>query len=151
MKEIITDIVFPGAAILGGAITIYIYYRNSQLQRAQWLYSLFEKFFYQSRYAEIRQLLDYDNEQEIKRLREALTSHTEEQLEEKLVDYLNFFEFIASLWQLRQLPMREIRMMFDYYIKRLGDHDFVMKYLQDEGFEGLTALVVKVRESKEPQ
>lgn len=155
MKEIITDIVIPGVAILGagigGAITIYIYYRNSQLQRAQWLYSLFEKFFYQSRYAEIRRLLDYDNEQEIKRLRDALTSHADEKLEEELVDYLNFFEFIASLWQLRQLPMGEIRMMFDYYIRRLGDYDFVMQYLQDEGFEGLTALVVKIRELKELQ
>lgn len=65
MKEIITDIIIPGTAVLGaiigGAITIYIYYRNSKLRRAEWLYSLFEKFFYQSQYPEIRQLLDYDN------------------------------------------------------------------------------------------
>ncbi len=153
MKEIITDIVIPGTAVLGagigGAISIYIYYRNSKLQRAQWLYSLFEKFFYESRYAEIRQLLDYDNEQEINRLRETLTSHSEAQLEEKLVDYLNFFEFIASLWGLRQLSIREIRMMFNYYIRQLGEYDFVMKYLQNEGFEGLAGLVVKIRGLKE--
>jgi len=153
MKNFITDIIIPGAAVLGaaigGAITIYIYYRNSQLERAQWLYSLFEKFFYQERYAEIRRLLDYDNEEELERLKKALKSHSEEQLEENLVDYLNFFEFIATLWQLRQLPIKEIRMMFDYYIQRLGDYDFIMNYLNQEGFEGLSELVAEVKKLRE--
>ena len=27
-------------------------------------------------------------------------------LQEKLVDYMNFFEFIASLWAIRELKMR---------------------------------------------
>lgn len=36
-------------------------------------------------------------------------------------------------------------MMFDYYIRRLGDYDFVMSYLTREGFEGLSALVAEVR------
>lgn len=82
------------------------------------------------------------------RLRQALESHSEEVLEEKLVDYLDFFEFIASLWHLRQLPIREIRMMFDYNVRRLGDYDFIMDYLEKEGFEGLIELVKKVRETK---
>ena len=157
MIEIIKYIVIPGAAVffagIGGAITIYIYYRNSQLQRAQWLYSLFEKFFYECQYADIRQLLDYPkaNEQAIKRLQDVVKSHADVKLEEKFVDYLNFFEFIASLWKLGQLPMREIQMMFDYYIRRLGDYDFVMNYLQCENFEGLAALVVKVRSLKKPE
>lgn len=152
MKEIITDIVIPGAAVvgaaIGGAITIYIYYQNSRLQRAQWLYSLFEKFFYELRYTEIRRLLDYNVTSEIERLRSALEAHSDAQLEENLVDYLNFFEFIASLWQIRQLPMKEIRMMFEYYIRRLGDYDFIMKYLEEAGFEGLITLVAEVRRLK---
>lgn len=153
LKEIIAAIIIPGAAVLGaavgGVITIYIYYRNSQLRRAEWLYSLFEKFFYQSRYSDIRRLLDYDNKQEVERLRIALANHANDQLEEKLVDYLNFFEFIATLWQLRQLPIQEIRMMFDYYIHRLGDYDFILAYLKEQGFEGLTDLVREVRELKD--
>ena len=153
MIEIIKNILIPGFAVLGavigGAITIYIYNRNSQLQRAQWLYFLFEKFFYHTQYAEIRRLLDYENDEEINRLRSALASHCEEQLEEKLVDYLNFFEFIASLWSMRQLPIKEVRMMFDYYIRRLGDYDFIMDYLNQVGFEGLTTLIAEVRRLKE--
>ena len=150
---IIKDIIIPGVVVLGGgiggAITIYIYYRNSKLRRAEWLYSLFEKFFYQSMYADIRRLLDYDNEEQINRLRETIRCHSEITLEEKLIDYLNFFEFISSLWRLRQLPIKEIRMMFDYYIRRLGDYDFIMEYLQEQGFEGLLQLVSEVRKMNE--
>jgi hypothetical protein len=39
MEEVIKDIIIPGAAVvgaaIGGAITIYTYYQNSRLQRAQ--------------------------------------------------------------------------------------------------------------------
>ncbi|PNE13003.1 MAG: hypothetical protein CR217_00560 [Beijerinckiaceae bacterium] len=73
---IFKDLIIPGIAVLSGiigaAITIYIYYRNSNLRRAEWLYSLFEKFYYQSSYADIRRLLDYGNEDSIQRLRGAL-------------------------------------------------------------------------------
>ncbi len=155
MKEIVASIIIPGVAVLGaavgGAITIYVYYRNSQLRRAEWLYSLFEKFFYQSRYSDIRRLLDYDNKQEVERLRTSLANHTDDQIEGNLVDYLNFFEFIATLRQLRQLrqlSIQEIRMMFDYYLHRLGDYDFILVYLKEQGFEGLIDLVREVRELK---
>jgi hypothetical protein len=146
---IIKDLIIPGIAVLNGtigaAITIYIYYRNSNLRRAEWLYSLFEKFYYQSSYADIRRILDYGNEDSVQRLRGALQSHTEESLEEKLVDYLNFFEFIASLWKLRQLPIKEIQMMFEYYIRRLESYDFILEYLQAWGFEGVLELIGEVR------
>lgn len=38
--------------------------------------------------------------------------------------------------------------MFDYYLRELGDYDFILAYLKDQGFEGLTALVREVRELK---
>ena len=73
-----------------------------------------------------------------------MQSHSDDSLEEKLVDYLNFFEFIASLWKLRQLPIEEIQMMFDYYIRRIGSYGFIMEYLQEQGFEGVLQLVREV-------
>jgi len=73
--------------------------------------------------------LTIGNEDSVRRLRGALQNHTEESLEEKLVDYLNFCEFIASLWKLRQLPIKEIQMMFEYYIRRLESYDFILEYL----------------------
>lgn len=151
MTHIITGLVIPvltliGAAV-GGGITIYIYYRNSRLRRAEWLYSLFEKFFCGTSYARIRMILDYESPEDIKGLQRALETHSDPELEEAMVDYLNFFEFVASLHQLRQLTTQEVRMVFDYYIRRLGDHPFVMTYLIEpkQGFEGLVRLVHEVR------
>lgn len=147
-KDIIIPGIAVGVAIIGVPITIGIYYRNSKLRRTEWLYSLFEKFFYESRYADIRKLLDYDEEQ-IVEFSQKLQDHSDVALEEKLVDYLNFFEFISILWQLRQLEIKEIRMMFDYYIRQLGDYDFVMEYLKNQNFEGLAQLVAKTRQMNE--
>ncbi len=149
MEDLWARVIIPGAAVLtgaiGGGITIYIYYKNSKLEKAKWLNSLFEKFFYHDKYSEIRQLLDYSRKEKIEELKKVVKTHEQEEIEEKLVDYLNFFEFISSLKKMNQLSIQEIRMMFDYYIRRLGDYDFLMKYLDEEGFDGLKDLVVEVR------
>ena len=84
-------------------------------------------------------------------LRKSLSSHTDIELEEKLFDYLNFFQFIASLWRIGQVSIREINLMFEYYICLLGEFHFLMKFIRDEGFEGLAELVSKVREMKNSQ
>jgi hypothetical protein len=144
-KDLIIPVIAVLSGIIGAAITIYIYYRNSNLRRAEWLYSLFEKFYYQSSYAGIRRILDYGNEDGVRRLRSALQGHADESLEEKLVDFLNFFEVIASLWKLRQLSIKEIQMMFEYCIRRIENHDFILEYLQAWGFEGVLELVGEVR------
>jgi hypothetical protein len=146
IKDIIIPVLALLGASLGGTITIYIYYRNSQLRRAEWLYSLFEKFYCQKQYSEIRQLLENYDPDRLKMFELNLPKHSERVLEEKLVDYLNFFEFIASLWLLKQLPIEEIRMMFDYYIRQLFKYEFIMDYLKREGFEGLIKLIGEVRE-----
>ena len=149
MEDLFARVIIPSAAVLtaavGGGITIYIYYKNSKLEKAKWLYSLFEKFFYEDKYDEIRQLLDYDRKDKIEELKTVIKSHSQEDLEEKLVDYLNFFEFISSLKKMNQLSLSEIQMMFDYYIRRLGDYDFLMEYLDEESFNGLKELVIEVR------
>jgi hypothetical protein len=147
--NIFKDLLIPIAGIIIASFaafqSISVYKKNSEFERSKWLYSLFEKFFYENQYSEIRRFLDYDDEPEIQRLKEAVISHTETQLEEKLVDYLNFFEFIAILWKLEQLSISEIRMMFDYYIRRLGEYDFVMHYLEQQSFENLNELVKEIR------
>lgn len=149
----LADVIIPSVAVvvaaIGGGITIYIYYKNSRLEKAKWLYSLFEKFYYEGNYSEIRSIIDYNREHHISKLFLALTKHDNEELEEKMVNYLNFFEFIASLWKMNQLTLMEIRMMFDYYIRRLGDYDFILEYLENEGFEGLKDLVKEARGAKD--
>ena len=94
---------------------------NNRLRRTDLLNALFEKFFYQSKYAKIRKHIDYSSKHDdlMKRLEESLINHNknEEDLEEKCVDFFNFFEFIAVLWKLKQLQIKEIKYMFEYYKK----------------------------------
>ena len=147
--SIVKDIIIPIAAILaaavGGFFSLYIYFENSKLRKAEWLYSLFEKFFCESNYAEIRQLIDYGSEAEIQKLAAAIKNRSDIALEERLVNYLNFFEFIANLWLLKQVHITEVKMMFEYYIKRLGDHQFLNAYLADNGFEGVRKLTLALQ------
>ncbi len=56
---------------------------------------------------------------------------------EPLVDYLNFFEFVASLWKLRQLKIKEVEMMFEYYIRNLAEKPEIVRFIEREGFERL--------------
>lgn len=147
-KEIILPSLTVGFSILGGMFAMYVYYQNSKLKRAEWLYSLFDKFFYDSKYSTIRRIIDYADIKEIKKLIDGINSKDNHDLEEQLVNYLNFFEFIANLWILKQVPLVEIEMMFEYYIKRIKDHDFIMIYIKKNGFEGVAKLVEKVTYEK---
>ncbi len=60
---------------------------------------------------------------------------------EGLVDYLNFFEYISSLWKTGQLTQTEIFMLFDYYLRLIRKHDFVWNFVREHGFENLAELV----------
>lgn len=144
-KDNILPILTPIGALIASGSAAYTYRRNSKLRRAEWLYSLFEKFFCEDKYADIRQIIDYAKTAELNKLKQALSTHDNTLLEEKLVNYLNFFEFIANLWLLKQVPFNEIKMMFDYYIRRLGDHDFIVDYIKSNGFEGLVKLMAEIK------
>ena len=92
------------AAVTGGVVTIHTYRRNSGLKRAEWLYQLHQKFYEEAIYKEMRHLIDYEREEQIQKLKKGIENDCEDELIESLVDYLNFFDFIASLWKLKQLP-----------------------------------------------
>lgn len=130
------------AALLGGAITIRTYIRSVQVRRAEWLHTLYRSFYEQHTYDEMRRILDYKGSN-FDTLIEQLSDNTDQQhtLREKLVDYLNFFEFIASLWQIGQLETREILMLFDYYIRYLSHNETIRDYVRLHGFEGLNLLI----------
>ena len=100
------------------------------------------------KYKRIRYIIDYEREEDIKRLKKGVVDDCEDELVEELVDYLNFFEFIASLWTMKQLTSKEIAMVFEYYILRIYDHEFIVNFLNNEGFKQLPLLVAKLNEGK---
>lgn len=120
---------------------------NNKLRRTDLLNALFEKFFYQNKYSEIRKHLDYSSKHDdlMKLLKEALIDHANEEIEERCVDFFNFFEFIAVLWKLGQLKIKEIKFMFEYYIKMIDNNAYAKQYLEDNGFENLLDLINKIK------
>ncbi|MCL4427797.1 MAG: hypothetical protein M1276_02210 [Deltaproteobacteria bacterium] len=149
-KEIgvIASVVTALSFIVASVIALKSLYINNKMRRTDLLNNLFKKFFYDSKYAEIRKKIDYSSKHEylMKQLEEALTTRKNEALEEKCVDFFNFFEFIAVLWKLKQLKIIEIKYMFEYYVKMMDNNKHTKNYisLKENGFENLLELIKKI-------
>ncbi len=148
-KEIgvIASVVTALSFIVASVIALISLRINNRLRRTDLLNNLFEKFFYDSKYAEIRKKIDYSGKHKdlMKQLEDALADRNNEVLEEKCVDFFNFFEFIAVLWKLKQLKIIEIKYMFEYYVKMLDNNIHTRKYLEDNGFENLLDLINEIK------
>jgi hypothetical protein len=143
------DVFLKFSALVGGALAILTFWRTAKVRRAEWLSSLHTKFFEGSGYKEIRRILDgNDTDPDFSQLRSSIAARQSTSLVDAFDDYLNFFEFVATLRKLRQLKPREISMMFDYYLRLLCKHDFVRSYIRTYGFEELEALIVECVEGK---
>lgn len=133
---------------IGVVVALLTYRRDAKLRRSEWLYRLYQQFYENDRFNPIRALVDYEPEQEIKQLTADISNNEGTDLHEAFVDYLNFFEFIAIQLKNRNLRQDEVLDMFDYYIRRLGDHDFILAYIKKFGYENLDALLSTMTKSK---
>lgn len=142
------DPVLKVSTFVAGVIAIITFRRSVRLKRAEWLYNLHAKFYETPNYKRTRRILDYEPPEELNQLRKCIEEGGDDDLSEALVDYLNFFEFVASLWKLKQLSQREIFMLFEYYLRRINDHQFVVCFIREEGFESLSELLKRVPKDK---
>lgn len=130
--------------ILGavGIIVAVLNYRNQvRIKRAELLKSLYEKFFENSMYKEVRIWLDYGHLHE---KLSAADSAEREKNEEKFTDFLNFFEFIGVLYTSNQLTFRLVSEVFDYYLKKIKTDEDCKKWIEEYSFEKLKALLREV-------
>ena len=119
--------------IVGGAAVVWVYYRDHLRKKAEWMHQLYGKFFENAQFKKIRRTMDHKGITEDWLKTEAN--------EEQLVDYLNFFEYIASLHTMGQISQEEIERMFDYYLKLMSDRPVVREYIRNWGFEDLDRLL----------
>lgn len=138
------DTILKISGLAGGIVAVVTFWQNAKLKRAEWLYQLHAKFYESPAYKRIRHMLDYRPDPEFANLRTAVTEGGHDELAEAFVDYLNFFEFVASLWKMGQLKQSEIAMIFEYYLLNLKDHEFVMEFVRRNGFENLETLIDRV-------
>jgi hypothetical protein len=114
---------------------IYVYLTNSRLRRAEWLASLYEKFYERPDLKEIREILDCEGNDSAD-----ITKLVRDE-PSKFSDYLNFFEFVAVLQNSRQLKKAEIEDLFGYYLGCLENCPPVRNYIARKGYEQLDRLL----------
>lgn len=135
--DIAARLVAATAVLLG-----YLQYRRSvRTRRAEWLSSLHEKFFENGRYDEIRQLLDYADDPGFAALESAVREGRFSLMANELYRYLNFFELLASLRRLGQISDEEILTLFEYDLRMITRHRFIIDALAPQGFERLPELL----------
>ena len=113
-------------AAVGAFVAVLTYRRNSAVERARWLASLYSKFYEAPDLKRIRTALDegLPNASPVQDL-----VRTEDS---DFTDYLNFFEFVAYLKARGQLSKRDVAALFDYYLRLLSKHEDVRKYILDD-------------------
>jgi len=134
----VIEIVYHVVAIIAALGALWVYRRNSRLERTRWASNLYEKFYEKGEYKKIRDALDVPaNSDSVNSL----------VIEEKaeFTDYLNFFELVAYLKKSTQLRDEDVEALFDYYLKCLNRHERVRRYIDnpENGYENLSMLLKK--------
>jgi hypothetical protein len=137
-------------AVLSAPFATYTYRKSVRAKRAEWLASLHEKFFETDRYSRVRRILDYREEPSYSQLATAVAEGRSDPLAAELFRYLNFFELLASLRDLGEISPTEIKVLFEYDLKALQEHQFIRDALSPEGFERLPELFRLIGQSPAP-
>jgi hypothetical protein len=132
----VVEMAYQIVAILAALAALYLYRRNSRLERSRWATTLFEKFYENGRYKEVRSLLD--NPAESSQIADIVLKD-----DAKFTDYLNFFEYVAFLKESKQLREQEVEVLFGYFLDCLQRHERVLAYIRDpeNGYEKLRAFL----------
>ena len=125
-----------------GVVVAGISYRSQvQTRRGEWLKSLFEKFYEQSQFKEVRKWIESGEIEKKINLENSVSKQ-----EEQVTDYLNFFEFVAMLYEGGQLRKKDLFNLFEYYLRKLKTSHASMSWINNHeyGFEKLRNLLNKV-------
>jgi hypothetical protein len=142
LLEWVIKFIAGAGALLAVMVAVVNYRSQTRLKQAEWLKSLFEKFFENSTYKEVRVWLDYGH------LHARLTIEDAAQRElneEKFTDFLNFFEFIGVLYSHKHLTIEQVYDVFDYYLLKIRADADCQEWIGQYSFEKLKALLDQVR------
>jgi hypothetical protein len=142
--EIIAKLATITATLVGG-IGVFVaansYRQSVRLKRAEWLQRLYQQFYELDRYRAVRDILDYRMERELSEIYAHLGDQLQGDLVDKLWDYLNFFEFVAGLVELKQITNEDLKLLFEYPLRRIAIDERIMAKLGEQSYEHLAALL----------
>jgi|SRR4030095_2439779 len=124
--------------VIGVLLSWKIFKANQRVRRAEWLQSLYERFYEKDTYKDARRWIDF------KLLEKELANDQDHRKEEKLADYLNFFEFIATLEKMKQLSLVEIKLLFAYYLGQIKETPYCMEYIKTSNYRNLSNLLGRI-------
>lgn len=103
---------------------------------------LFEKFYETNNYKDVRKWLDNGEIEKKINLNKISISDDEE----KFTDFLNFFEFIADLQEEKQVSLKDVTNLFDYYLREIKSSSVCTAWIKNEkyGFEKPDSLLNKI-------
>ena len=144
MLETIAKLATIAAALvgaIGAAFAVNAYRQSVRLKRAEWLQKLYQQSYELERYKTVREILDYRPERELSEIYAHLNDESKGVLVDQLWDYLNFFEFVAGLVELKQIRMADLKLLFEYPLERIADDEQIMARLSQESYEHLYILL----------
>ena len=118
-------------------LSAFAYYKNNRVKRGEWLKALHEKFFESDNYKETRKAIEYEELDSFLNINDKGEVQNRSN-EEKLVDYLNFFEFISVLQKRKHINQDEVKDLFGYFFKSIQSSAFLNRYAENYGFENLS-------------
>lgn len=136
------------AIIVAGIFALCTYRNANRTRRAEWLSSLHEQFFENNRYNKVRVVLDYQPDPAYSELIRDIQSEQPSEMTDELYRYLNFFEMLASLKELKQLSNKEIVALFEYDLRTIYNNHHIMSILRSQSFESLCRLLSELKDRK---
>jgi hypothetical protein len=143
--------------IVAVVFAIPSYVRNSKVRRAEWLSTLFEKFYESESYPIVRDVLDeaVDHPEDLHgiadlelAIAEAIGKKGDRRVGRiSLNNYLNFFVNIANLKELDQLTKEQIQLLFSYDLGVLRKVQVLWDYICNSAydFENLSELLKVIK------
>ena len=134
------DIVIKIIALIGVYIAATNYRSQRIIKKGEWLKSLYEKFYENATYKDVRRWLDNKEIESKINLDDDYISDDDE----KFTDFLNFFEFIANLEDEGQISAKDVLNLFDYYLRKIKQSPICKQWIKSYGFEKLDGLLNKI-------
>ncbi|MGY6550935.1 MAG: gamma-glutamylcyclotransferase family protein [Erythrobacter sp.] len=156
---------FGNLMMAAGTVTaafwaVYSFRQSKRAEAARWVKELFGEFFFNSNFDEVRDLIEFGYERQLKPVLLAMLlgralpdfSAEERRLLRELDNFLNYLEYVLYLESMGHIETDDREAIFNYWTGVLADddHALVRLYCRQYGYERVAALVNRPDQPAEP-